>query len=147
MHCERIEPMISGYIDNELTQQEAQRVQVHLGDCATCRQVHQQLLELKQQVGGIDYPDAEELDLQRLEAIGRDPVVRFTAAIGWTLLIATLLVASGTALFLFMTGPEVPVLAKLFHGGLILGGAALFVSVLRQQLISRKTDKYTKVKL
>jgi len=56
-------------------------------------------------------------------------------------------VAGTVAFFMFLAAPDVPVLVKLFNGLFVIGGLALFVSVVRERLMTYKKDKYRNVKL
>ena len=47
------EALISGYLDGELTQGEAQRVRVHLEDCVECRKTADRLGQIKEATIGI----------------------------------------------------------------------------------------------
>ena len=63
------------------------------------------------------------------------------ALIGAILVIATIVV------FQFLTDPGISGFMKFIISAFYLGWAALFVSVLRQRLIERKTDKYKDVEI
>ncbi len=144
MNCEQIEVQISGLLDGELTQQETQRVQIHVEDCGHCRQVYQDLKALKAQVGQLDYPSA---DTQMLEDLESDLTAKFARRSGFLLLIIGFALAIGFGLFTFFTDPSVPLIVQLCYGLYIVGGLALFISVLRQRLKTYKNDKYRKVDL
>lgn len=145
--CTLIGDLLSGYLDHELTQQQSQQVQVHLDTCGHCRRLHADLKSMKEQMRQLSYPISDE---EMLAALENDLVASSSGHIGWTLLIiaASIAVVSGaTGLFVFFAAPDVPLLVKLLNGLLILGGLALFISVLRQRLMTYKKDKYRKVKL
>jgi uncharacterized integral membrane protein len=145
--CDQIEVLLSGYLDGELTQQEAQRVRVHLDTCAHCRQLHKDLTGLKAQMKHLSYPKSDE---EILQAIETDLVASTGMGVGWVLLILGLLVAAGVGaygLYLFFAAPDVPLGVRIFYGLFIIGALALFIAVLRQRLITYKHDKYKKVKL
>lgn len=144
MNCERIEAMISGYVDGELTQQEAQRVRLHLEDCAACRRLHNELQALKADVAALDWPRD---DAALLETLEQDLFARASAGIGWFLLLlgAALLLILG--IVEFVTAENTPWHEKLGIALLWLAPLALLASVIRQRLIAYRTDKYRKVKL
>ncbi len=66
---------------------------------------------------------------------------------GWMLLIAGLLVAGAVFLFAFLTDNSISLLYKVLMAAIYGGLGLLFVSVLRQRLIERKTDKYKDVEI
>ena len=76
-----------------------------------------------------------------------DKLVRLTRGTGWVLFLGALLIIGGIAAFQFLTDPVVEGYWKLLVSALYIGLAALFVSVLRQRLLERKTDKYKDVEI
>lgn len=145
--CAKIGDLLSGYVDHELTQQQAQRVQIHLDGCAQCRKLHADLQNMKEQLRQLSYPLSDEDMLEKLE---KDLFASGSRNFGWVLLGlgALFAVVAGTvAFFMFLAAPGVPLLVKLFNGLLVIGGVALFVSVVRERLLTYKKDKYRNVKL
>ena len=76
-----------------------------------------------------------------------DNVVRATSSVGWLLLIVGIVIGVGIAIFQWAIAPDVSLSIKLLVGAIYLGLAFLLVSVLRQRLIDRKTDKYKDVEI
>jgi predicted anti-sigma-YlaC factor YlaD len=142
--CQHIAERISGYIDGELTQQDRQHVELHLESCAECRQTYEEMSQLRQKVGQLTYG---EMSQEQWSQIMNDLSVRTSRVTGWTLYIVGLLLVVGYGAFQFATDDEVPALVKTGIGGLIIGTMLLFVSVLRQRLIARKSDKYKDVQI
>lgn len=144
MNCEGIETMISGYVDQELTQQDAQRVRLHLEDCAACRQLYTELKDLKGRVARLDWPRGDEAELEVLE---RDLLARLSAGIGWFLVVlgAALLLIFGIVEFL--GADSMPWYEKLGIALFWLAPVALLASVIRQRLLTYRNDKYRNVKL
>ncbi|MEC8833372.1 MAG: hypothetical protein VYC07_01625 [Pseudomonadota bacterium] len=77
----------------------------------------------------------------------QDNMVRSTSSIGWLLLIGGIVIVGGVAIFEWIYTPDVPLMVKLIVGAVYLGLALLLISVLRQRLIERKTDKYKDVEI
>jgi anti-sigma factor RsiW len=145
--CAAIGDLLSGYVDHELTQQQSQRVQIHLDTCESCRRLYGDLKNMKEQLRQLSYPISDEAMLEKLE---KDLFASSSRNLGWILLGlgALCAVLAGTvAFFMFLAAPDVPVLVKLFNGLLVIGGVALFVSVVRERLLTYKKDKYRNVKL
>jgi len=142
--CDKTQELISGYIDHELTQQEAQRVRLHINDCGNCAKVYKDLLAIKEQMGQLKYPECEEAKLDKWM---NEPVAKNFAVIGWACLIVGLLGFMLVQLFTFYTQPDIPLGLKALVLLIEIGFLGLFISVLRQRLIARKTDKYRNVKL
>ena len=135
---------LSGYLDGELTQQERQQVDLHLADCESCMGMLRELEELRGRMGrsalSRKYEDhwRENMD---------DTGVQLSRGIGWLLLIGAILVIATIVVFQFLTDPGISGFMKFIISAFYLGWAALFVSVLRQRLIERKTDKYKDVEI
>jgi hypothetical protein len=136
--------MISGFLDNELTQQEQQTVQIHIDSCESCAQEFRDLQALKQQMASLEYPTTDSATLEQLE---HDLLANSSQKLGWSLLAAGWLGLSIFGLIMFFQSDEVPLLLRLFYGLMVIGGLSLFISVLRQRLMTYKNDKYRKVKL
>jgi hypothetical protein len=135
---------LSGYLDGELTQQERQRVELHLADCAECAATLDELRALRLRMGSADL---SPLRTDQWREDMNDPGVQLSRGIGWLLLIAAAVVIGGIAVFTFLSDPGIPGGWKLLISAFYLGLIALFVSVLRQRLIERKTDKYKDVEI
>ena len=139
-----VDAMLSGYIDGELTQQERQRVEVHCAECADCANTLADLGALRARVGK-----------SRLSELGEDiwrenmnhSTVRATRGVGWLFFIGGLLLIGGWAIFGFLVDSSVPLGLKLFTVAVYGGLGILFVSVLWQRLVERKTDKYKDVEI
>jgi predicted anti-sigma-YlaC factor YlaD len=135
---------LSGYLDGELTQQERQRVDLHLADCADCAGMFRELEVLRERMGqsGLSrkYEDEwrEEMD---------DLGVKLSRGIGWVLLIGAAVIIGAYVVFQFLTDPGISGTWKFIIGAFYIGLLGLFISVLRQRLLERKTDKYKDVEI
>jgi len=76
-----------------------------------------------------------------------DTGVRVSRGVGWDLLIAAAIAIIGIGVFAFLFTPPVGNWEKLLIAAVYVGLGALLVSVLRQRLIERKTDKYKDVEI
>ena len=142
--CEKINELISGYLDDELTQGDYQRVDVHLRSCDKCRQVLDDMTKLRGAVANSQ--TRMELENERWEKIMNDLPARASAGIGWVLFISGCVTLLALGIWHFAIDNEVPIGVKLGVSGVFFGLLFLFLSVLRQRLISWKTDKYKDVK-
>lgn len=75
-----------------------------------------------------------------------DRTAGITGGLGWLLFLAGVLALVGFAVYALAVDDEAPLYIKLGVVALYGGLALLLLSVLRQQLIARKTDKYKDVK-
>ena len=67
--------------------------------------------------------------------------------LGWIVFIAGVLGISGIAIYEFVIDTSMPTHIKVLTGLVWIGLGILLVSVLRQRLIERKTDKYKDVEI
>ena len=141
---QHIEELLTGYLDAELTQQESQRGAVHLEQCADCRQTHQQLQQLQQAVKETPYPNMEQ---EALETVMNDLTSKTIQGVAWFALSAGLAMIIALAVYAFWVDTGMSWYEKVAMSLVWGGGIGLFISVLRQRLIARKTDKYRRVKL
>ncbi len=136
--------LLSGYVDGELTQQERQRVEVHCRDCSDCKSDLAALKVLRERVGKSQLSEiGEDLWRERMD----DTAVKASRSIGWLLLIGFALAGAGFGIYEFVINSSMTLLEKFLVGGVYLGLALLFFSVVRQRLIERKTDKYKDVEI
>jgi len=136
--------LLSGYIDGELTQQERQRVEIHCGNCSDCDSDLADLRALREQVGKSRLSELGE-DIWREQM--DDTTVKMTRGIGWLMFIGGIFVIAGYGIYEFVIDTSMALGVKLLFLAIYGGLAALFISVLRQRLIERKTDKYKDVEI
>jgi hypothetical protein len=141
---EHVGAMLSGYIDGELTQQQAQRVRLHCDSCGECAEQLEQLEALRREVGKTRLSPLSE-DTWREHM--KEPTVEITRGIGWILFILGVLGVSGIVIYEFVIDAGMPMHIKVLTSLVWLGMGALLVSVLRQRLIERKSDKYKDVEI
>ena len=141
---ERIDELLSGYIDDELTQQDRQRVELL---CQEDEAIRKDLEELRALRERIRRTPLGELDAEAWGERMNDTGVRVSALVGWTLFIGGLLLAAGVFVVSLLLDDGLGVLGKLVVVGVYGGLAGLLISVLRQRLIERKTDKYKNVRI
>ncbi len=135
---------LSGYLDGELTQQEAQKVALLIETDADYKQLYSELMLMRQEVQSLSL---QEQELEHLDKLFQEPVAKTSRIFGLALLGITVTIGVVFTLFKFFTHPELGVFEKLLVGGLGSGTLLLLFSVLRQRLISMKNDKYKRVKL
>jgi hypothetical protein len=136
--------MLSGYIDGELTQQQQQRVRVHCESCRDCADELERLEELRREIGKSRLSPLSD-DIWREHM--KEPTVELTRGLGWILLIAGILAISGIAVYEFVIDTSAATHLKVITALIWVGLGALLVSVLRQRLIERKSDKYKDVEI
>jgi len=142
---EHVGELLSGYIDGELTQQERQRVRLHCDSCADCDATLTELRRLRQRIGQARLSDK---DRDNWRESMDDTTVKATRGIGWLLLIGGALIGVGVGVYEFIITPStLSFVEKLIVGGIYGGMLLIFISVLRQRLIERKSDRYKDVEI
>jgi len=142
--CHQINEMISGYVDNELTQQERQYVALHIESCEKCQNTFQEIDQLKTAIKGNVMP---EMETDRIDAIMQDPVSTTIQTLAWSAFLIGAGILIALIILEFLSSSSITTTEKILSS-LIWGGLfGVFASVVRQQWIARKTDKYKGVKL
>ena len=136
--------LLSGYIDGELTQQDRQRVEVHCDTCSQCQTTLEELKDLRRQVGKTRL---SELGEDKWREDMNDTTVKVSRGIGWLLIIGCALVVGAMWLLVFLNDTSMSTAEKFLIVLIYAGPVALFISVLRQRLIERKSDKYKDVEI
>ena len=141
---DHVNELLSGYLDGELTQQQRQRVGLHIEGCEACAANLNDLQDLHNRIGKAGLGEGSK-DIWREKM--DDTAVQLSQGIGWLLLIGGMLFVAGIVIVSFILDPSISVFMKLVISAVYLGFGALFVSVLRQRLIERKSDKYKDVEI
>ncbi|MHC4609199.1 MAG: anti-sigma factor, partial [Planctomycetota bacterium] len=135
---------LSGLLDSELTQQDRQRVELHVVSCRTCRATLDELGRLRQDIAALDQPQPTAQQWSRImSAI----TTKTSRALGWILGIVGAGILVGFAIWQFSVDNTVPALIKIGALAAVLGALSLLVSVLLDRLAARKTDRYKDVEL
>ena len=117
---------------------------VHCGDCGRCESELAELKVLRERIGKSHLNEfGQDVWREKMD----DTAVKTSRGIGWLLLIGAALVVAGIGIFEFLFDPSMSFVEKALVGAIYLGVALLFISVLRQRLIERKTDKYKDVEI
>ena len=142
--CDRIGHLLSGLLDDELTQQDRQGAELHLESCPTCRTTLQELTRLRQEIGALDQPQPTARQWSRIMSV---TTRRTSLALGWILGVVGAVILVGFAIWQFSVDDTVPALIRIGALALALGALFLLVSVLLDRLAARKTDRYKDVEL
>lgn len=139
MKCDDIEVFLSGYLDGELTQQERQRVRVHLESCPRCATTLEELREARDATGRLelDRPNDQEWQLMMSSILEKR-----TQHLGWLILIIWSIALTGYGLYELAMAPGEPLVEKVLVFGVLAGLALLFVSVLSRRIRESRTDRY-----
>ena len=144
--CARVDELLSGYLDGELTQKDRQQVDLHLGSCARCTARLGELDSLSASVGRLrDEMNPE--DREQWRKVMDNAFDRTLRGMGWLILVGAVLLLVGYGGYEFILSDVEPPFVKWAVGAVYLGLAVLLLSVLRQRLSASKTDKYKDVEI
>jgi predicted anti-sigma-YlaC factor YlaD len=139
MNCEEIEVSLSGYLDKELTQQESQRIELHLQSCPRCRKVLEELREAQRAAQTLKMAQPSHEEWKHMES---HILEKSTRSAGWVILIVWSIMTAAYALFQYAMSPNEPMIQKILVFGLFLGIDLLFLSVLTERIRESRTDRY-----
>ena len=136
------EALISGYLDGELSQGDAQRVRIHLEDCAACRSNVDELRQLREATMTSEFQVPADSEWDESPRGGASRLLRnagLAVGLAW---------AVGFAMWLIWELANDPegLIGLLLVAGFMLSAALILASVLIDRLRDRKTDRYRRVK-
>ncbi len=136
--------LLSGYMDGELTQQEAQKVMLLLDKDPEYNKLYQEMLLLKQEVQSLSFQESE---LAHLDRLFQEPVAKTSRIFGLALVAIASVILVAFVLYSVIFHSAISIILKLAMVLVSLGGLFLLFSVLRQRMRVSKQDKYNRVKL
>ncbi len=145
MSCDEYETMLTAYVDDELPPEDRQRLEDHLAGCESCRHTLAALTAVGEDLAMIEFKEPSDAEL---EQYWRSVYNRMERGIGWVLLsigvIVLLCYGAFALLENFIRDPGVALAAKIGVVALLVGAVFLFVSLLRERLAVRKSDRYSR---
>lgn len=136
--------LLSGYLDGELTQQEAQKVMLLLESDEDYQQLHDEMQSMRQEIQSLSLQDSE---LEHLEQLFQEPVAKTSRLFGFALIAVSSVILVVFILYSILINTAIGLLVKIAISALCLGSLLLLFSVLRQRMITSKNDKYTRVNI
>ena len=134
------EVLISGYLDDELTQGEAQQVRIHLEDCATCRATAAELQKLKEATMSSDFKVPDD----GWDETPRGGASRILRNAGLLVGLAWIVGLTMWLIWELANDPE-GLVGLLLVGGFLLSAGLILASVLIDRRRAMKTDRYRRV--
>ena len=145
MSCEEFKPMITGYLDDELSPDQLKSLQEHLATCQDCAGELDNLRDLKENLAMIKFREPSDAELDRY---WKSIYNRLERGLGWILFSAGAIIVLCYGGFRMIEqvieDPSIDLLLKIGLVALVFGVVVLFVSLLRERLTIRKVDKYSK---
>ena len=140
-------PLLMGYLDSELTELEAERIEQHLLECADCSRELEEFRKLKEvtQNMRVATPDARSW-----EDYWSHVYNRLERRIGWILISLGAIMIASYGLYsmvaLFLLRSDIHPIVRIGIGAFVVGFCALLVSVLRERIFLSRADKYERIK-
>lgn len=138
-----VERLISAYVDNELTQSEAQRVRIHIEDCGECAHAFRELSQLRALTASVAFPEPVDERLDRLKLVLS---VRAPRQTGWLLICVGLILWAAYLAFIGVSRMRMPQPAEAVFAAVVAGFGLLFLSVIRQRVLEHRHDPYRRVR-
>jgi predicted anti-sigma-YlaC factor YlaD len=143
--CADARVLLMGFIDGELSADEARQIEDHFAVCPACRGE----LATYQQLGRAADSLAKEEPFVNTDLAWERIYDRIARGAGWLLLWVGITLMAGWGLWVFasefLVDPDVPLVMRLGVGAFALGCLLLLVNILRERLYRRKTDRYDEV--
>lgn len=136
------ESLLSGYLDGELTQGEAQRVRVHLENDPASRRLFEELAAMRSAALSTELPVPDD---DQWDPAPRGPFSRFFRRTGWLIVLLWLVGVSAAGLWGWWSA-EAPWTTKALTAAVVGGPLLLLLSVLLDRLRVMKTDPYRRVR-
>ncbi len=145
MNCENYRQWISGYVDEELDANQREQLESHLHTCESCRRELEELVQFKESLAMIQFTEPSDAELDRYWSKIYN---RLERGVGWICfsLGAILVLCWGAFAMIeeLIRDRELSMVVKVGMVALIVGAVILFVSIARERLTVRKTDKYSR---
>jgi hypothetical protein len=135
------EDLLSGYVDEALTQGDEQRVRLHLEDCTGCARLVQDMKENREVTMTTQFKTPAD---DQWDERPRGLFSTLSFGVGWFIIAIWVAVTASFGLWQLATGPE-DLLAKLLIFSGLSAVGLLFLSVLIDRIKTLKTDRYRKV--
>jgi len=145
--CDEYKELLMGYLDDELTDEQKQKLNEHLVQCHQCAEELEEFKKLKAITDEVALVEPED---RLWQDYWSGVYNRIERNIGWILLSVAgiLLVVSGGFKLIeeIVEDPAVGITCKIGLLILIAGIAVLFVSIVRERLYFWKSDRYKDVR-
>ena len=137
-----LDEKLSAYLDGELTQQEAQKIEVSLRRSPELRDKFEQMRRLREQVRQLDFPQPTDDEWRHVMS---GVTFKTTRGLGWLLWIGAAVVLVGYGLYEFANDPGVAALERIGVFAMLAGVVLVFLTVLWERIAAHRHDKYKDV--
>lgn len=146
MKNDKLKELLTAYVDNELDQESRREMEKRLAESEDLRRELEAMKKVKSLTSRMQLIQPEE---EVWNMYWNQVYNRIERGVGWILLSvgAIILLSFGAFHFVkdFLLDPEPPLIMKIGVSAAILGVIILLVSVLRERLFIRKTERYKEI--
>ncbi len=146
INCTTAQQFMMKKLDGVITAEEEQQLHQHLETCQQCAQDFKQIYQTKEVTQSMKRQLLPEM---AWEDYWSHLYNRLERGIAWILISIGLILILGYAAVDFVVtvvfNPKMGLVERVGITALILGGIILFISVLREKLMTRKVDKYREI--
>jgi hypothetical protein len=136
--------LLTGYLDDELTQQDRQRVEQRMINEPTYRAQFKDLNSLQSDIADLDFQPNKTTHWCEHAP---DITSRTTRSLGWLTYIISTLFLLAYGLYEFIITETENAFVKTAVLGILLGLGLLLISVIKQRFIESKNDRYKDVQI
>jgi len=140
--CDEYQGLLVGLIDQELSPDEARKVNDHLVRCARCREEYEKLRKTAKRIESVSLSEPQE---RVLESLWSRPYSRFTRLSALLLVLAGYLALILYGVYEFLIDQEEAAIPKVAAVAVLIGFIVLLFSVVRERLKTYKSDPYKEV--
>ncbi|MDH3253465.1 MAG: zf-HC2 domain-containing protein [Acidobacteriota bacterium] len=133
--------LLSGYLDDVLTQQDTQRVRLHLETCTTCSHLVEEMKTTREVTMTSTFATPPDDQWDERPSAG---LSRLSFGLGWGILIIWFVASVGFALGQLWSGPE-SLTEKLLIFSALTAVTLLLLSVLIDRLKRLGSDRYRRI--
>ena len=145
MSCQDYRQLMTGYIDGELPDAQRRELESHLRACEACTRELEEFVAIKENLTMIKFKEPSDAELERYWGRVYNRLERGVAWILFSLgAIVVLCWGAFKMIEEIIQDPNISLVLKIGVVSLVVGVVVLFVSMVRERLTVRKTDKYSR---
>ena len=145
MSCQDYRQLMTGYIDGELSDAQRRELESHLRACEACTRELEEFVAIKENLTMIKFKEPSDAELERYWGRVYNRLERGVAWILFSLgAIVVLCWGAFKMIEEIIQDPNISLVLKIGVVSLVVGVVVLFVSMVRERLTVRKTDKYSR---
>ena len=138
--------LLMGYIDDELTELEALRIEEHLKECKECSKELEEFRRLKEVTHNMRVSTPDD---RYWEIYWSNIYNRIERRVGWIMISIGSILLTSYALYYLVESVlfkgNIPIVVRMGVAALVVGFCTLIISVLRERIITSRADKYERI--